>query len=120
MKESEDFNSKLVENGDNYAKELNFECPYFKDNRSCIDCQIAKRGTWSDETRLWTYTGVCTEWQKKHWPGACGCGGYYECECGFKEWFCFEFGRINCPFCGKAVKKHTLRGIIGILQEIIK
>jgi len=116
MKIDERYNLSHVENGNKYAKELNFKCPYYTNDRSCTGCKIAKHGTWNDETKSWSYTGTCTEWQKKHWPGACGCGGYYECECGFKEWFCIEIGRIYCPFCGKLVKKiltgMTIQGVL--------
>lgn len=102
----------LIENGNNYAKELNFKCPNFEDMRSCIDCKIKRTGTYNYETRSYTYIGTCKEWEKKEWRGACGCGGHYECVCGFKEWFCFPFDRTNCPFCDKPVKT--------ILSKMIK
>ncbi len=93
-----------VESGNAYAEELNFKCPYDKKNKSCKDCEIKKRGVWSDDNCSWEYTGVCMEWQKKVWQGACGCAGYHECECGFEEHFCNPFDRTLCPFCEKPVK----------------
>ena len=53
-------------------------------------------------------TGVdgCREWKKKEKTVACGCGGSWNCECGYHEEFCMTLNdTMDCPFCGRTL--HT-------------
>jgi hypothetical protein len=91
------YNEEQVVNINKAAQLANFMCPLnvSAHEAMCPECEQREK---------------CTEKDKKIWPVTCGCGGHYECLCGFKYTFCFRVGLIFCPFCGRIVEE-KLKGI---------
>ncbi len=115
-------NLEKIENGINNCWEIEFKCPEKKKDTLCPKCtkvlpriyESCSNGQYANkyefppnmskelQEKVKQNKNGCTEWRKKIFHGACGCGGYVVCKCGYEYHFCLSTNDLEtCKYCGR-------------------